>query len=93
MIQDGSVFRPRPDVRFRVVGEEAVVVRQEASEVIALNDVGASVLALLDSRRTVAAVVEALLSEYEIDRDALRADVEAFLLELRDTGVVEEVSP
>lgn len=93
MIQDGSVLRPRPDVRFRVVGEEAVVVRQEAAEVIALNDVGASVLALLDSRRTVAAVVEALLAEYDIDRDALRADVEAFLLELRDTGVVEEVSP
>ena len=91
MIQDSSVFRPRPDVRFRVVGDEAVVVRQEASEVIALNDVGASVLSLLDSRRTVAAVVEALLSEYEIDRNSLRGDVVSFLAELQDAGVVEEV--
>jgi hypothetical protein len=93
MIQDGSVFRPRSDVRFRVVGDEAVVVRQEASEVIALNDVGASVLSLLDARRTVGAVVEALLAEYEIDRDSLRGDVESFLAELEQAGVVEEVNP
>jgi hypothetical protein len=91
VIEDLSVFKPRADVRFRVVGDEAVVVRQEASEVIALNDVGASVLSLLDSRRTVAAVVEALLSEYDVDRDSLREDVASFLTELRDAGVVEEV--
>ena len=92
VIQDGSVFMTRADVRFRVVGDEAIVVRQEASEVLALNDVGAGVLSLLDAKMTVAELVEALLSEYDVDRDSLRRDVEGFLTELRDAGVVEEVA-
>jgi hypothetical protein len=63
MTSDATVFRPRPDVRFRVVGDEAVIVRQEDAEVIALNEVGASVLSLLDSRRSVRDVLDALLEQ------------------------------
>ena len=84
------MFRPRPDVRFRVVGDEAVVVRQEEAEVIALNDVGASILALLDSRRSVGEVLDALVEEYDVDRESLSSDLTRFLSELRDAGVVEE---
>ena len=90
MTKDTAVFRPRPDVRFRVVGDEAVIVRQEDAEVIALNEVGASVLSLLDSRRSVRDVLDALLDEYDIDRESLSGDVSRFLSELRDAGVVEE---
>ncbi len=90
MTNDTSVFRPRRDVRFRVVGDEAVIVRQEEAEVIALNEVGASVLALLDSRRSVRDVLDALLEQYEVDRESLASDLVRFLSELRDAGVVEE---
>jgi Coenzyme PQQ synthesis protein D (PqqD) len=90
MTSDSTVFRPRPDVRFRVVGDEAVIVRQEDAEVIALNEVGASVLALLDSRRSVRDVLNALLEQYDIDRESLSSDLWRFLSELRDAGVVEE---
>jgi hypothetical protein len=90
MTKDGAVFKPRPDVRFRIVGEEAVIVRQKDAEVIALNGVGASVLALLDSRRSVREILDALLEEYDVDREALSGDVSRFLSELRDAGVVEE---
>ena len=34
-----SVLRRRPDVRFRVIDGEAVVVRQSAAEVLVLNEV------------------------------------------------------
>jgi hypothetical protein len=90
MTRDSAVFRPRPDVRFRVVGDEAVIVRQEDAEVIAVNDVGASILALLDSRRSVGDVLDALLEQYDIDRDSLSSDLSRFLGELREAGVVEE---
>jgi len=90
MTGDAAVFRPRADVRFRVIGDEAVVVRQEDAEVIALNEVGASVLALLDSRRSVREVLDALLEQYDVDRESLSSDVLGFLSELRDAGVVEE---
>ena len=90
MTSDAAVFRPRSDVRFRVVGDEAVIVRQEDAEVIALNEVGGSVLALLDSRRSVRDVLDALLEQYDVDRESLSSDVARFLSELRDAGVVEE---
>jgi hypothetical protein len=84
------VFRPRRDVRFRVVGDEGVLVRQEAGEVIAVNEVGASVLALLDSRRSVGNILDALLEEYDVDRASLSSDVFRFLAELQEAGVLEE---
>lgn len=90
MTSESSVFRIRRDVRFRVVGEEAVIVRQENAEVLAINEVGASVLELLDSRRSVREILAALLEEYDADRDSLSSDVTRFLGELRDAGVVEE---
>ncbi len=90
MLSDAAIFKARADVRFRVVGDEAVVVRQQDAEVIALNDVGASVLSLLDARRSVGDVFEALLEQYDVDRESLASDLSRFLLELRDAGIVEE---
>jgi hypothetical protein len=90
MITVDDVFRPRSDVRFRVVGDEGVLVRQEAAEVIAVNEVGASVLALLDSGRSVGKILDALLEQYEVDRASLSSDVFRFLAELREAGVLEE---
>ena len=85
-----AVFRPRPDVRFRLVGYEAVIVRQLDAEVIAVNEVGASILTLLDASRTVRDLIDALLEEYNVDRESISKDVEQFLVELREAGVVEE---
>jgi hypothetical protein len=89
-ISSDDVLRPRSDVRFRVVGEEGVLVRQEAAEVIAVNEVGASVLALLDARRSVGKVLDELLEQYAVDRTSLSTDVFRFLGELREAGVLEE---
>jgi hypothetical protein len=89
-MDESAVLRPRRDVRFRVVGDEAVIVRQEEAEVLAVNEVGASVLELLDSRRSVGEILEALLERYDVDRESLTSDVARFLSELRDAGVVDE---
>lgn len=90
-MNDSTVLKPRATVRFRVVGDEGVVVRQDSAEVIAVNDVGASVLSLLDAQRTLGQIFKELLLEYEIDRESLRKDVVDFLGELVSAGVVEEV--
>jgi hypothetical protein len=89
MLSDETTYRARTEVRFRTVGAEGVVVRQDTAEVIAVNDVGASILALLRTEQSVGEIVDALLLEYEIDRDTLRRDVETFLTQLEEAGVVE----
>ncbi len=85
-----SKFRLREDVRYRVVGNEAVVVRQEAAEVVALNAVGARVLELMSDERSIDEVVNALISEYDVDRPTLESDVETFVGEIVEAGILEE---
>ena len=85
------VFRRRSDVRFRTVGGEGVVLRQEAREVLVVNETGARVLELLDGRRDVAAVHAVLAAERVAAAGAVRRDLDDFLTELVEAGVVEEV--
>lgn len=85
------VLKHKDDVRYRVVGEEAVVVRQNAAEVIAVNDVGARILELIDAKSTVSQVIEKMSSEYDVDRDELTQDVENFVTAIHDAGIVEEI--
>lgn len=85
------VLKHKDDVRYRIVGEEAVVVRQDAAEVLALNDVGARVLELLDAHNTLADVVETMRREYDVSSEELERDVESFVMAMQDAGIVEEV--
>jgi hypothetical protein len=85
------VFKHKDDIRYRVVGEEAVVVRQKEAEVMALNAVGARVLELIDADKTLRQVIETMASEYDVAPEELARDVELFVAEMRDAGIVEEV--
>jgi pyrroloquinoline quinone biosynthesis protein D len=86
---DDRVLRLRREVRFRNVGGEGVVLRQEAREVLVVNGVGARVLELLDGRRSVAEVAAVLREERDAPPEAIERDVEAFVDELLAAGVVE----
>lgn len=92
MIGPATVFRMHADARYRNIGGEGVVVRQAAGEVLVLNEVGARVLDLLDARTPVAALVDALVAEYDADRATLERDILAYLRALVDAGVVEGVA-
>jgi hypothetical protein len=85
----GSVLRRRADVRFRVIDEEGVVVRQAAGEVLVLNETATRILALADGIAPVAAWIDALLGELEVGRQELERDVLAFAAELVEQGLLE----
>jgi hypothetical protein len=85
-------LRPRRDVRFRTIGEEGVVIRQESGEVLVVNEVGARVMALLDGRCSVAGLVDRLAEEFDVEAEVLRRDLATYLDELLAGGVLEEVS-
>ncbi len=88
-IEVGSVLQRRSDVRFRVVEDEGVVIRQAAAEVMVLNEVATRLLALADGVTPVEGWIEALLSEYDVERAVLEPDVLAFAAELLDQGLLE----
>lgn len=91
-ITPATVLRRRPDVRYRRIEGEAVVLRQSAAEVLVLNEVGASVLELADGSRSVGDWIDALGREYEGDPETLASDVLAFAAALAEAGLLEPVA-
>jgi len=90
-----SAFRPAPDVVFRRVGEEAVIVqlRQNVGNlewVYTLSPVAARVWQLLDGVRPVGDVVAAVCEEYEVQESEAAADVAELLAALREAGLIVE---
>jgi hypothetical protein len=91
VIAPSSVLRARTDVRYRVVDRRAILIRQSDAEVVVLNEVGARVLDLLQAGTPVREVLDAIATEFEVSRADLDRDVLAFLRELVETGILEEV--
>ncbi|HYL06064.1 MAG TPA: PqqD family protein [Thermoanaerobaculia bacterium] len=91
-IGGGSVLRRRADVRFRVIDEEGVVVRQSAGEVLVLNDLGTRILAMADGLTPVGSWIDCLLGEFEVERAQLEHDVLAFAVELVEQGLLEPLA-
>src|SRR6185437_5211830 len=68
---------------------EAAVLNLKTGVYYGLDDIGASVWRMLNEPRRVDELVDALLGEYEVDRDECQHDVIALLGELAVRGLVE----
>lgn len=85
-------YRLSPRCRFRVIGDEGVVVRLDGAEVVAINGIGASVLELLrEGKLSFAEVGKAISSKFDIDASTAANDAAAFATELEAAGIVEKV--
>lgn len=78
----------------RTVGDSYMVVpvgtrTRDVPGVIALSESGALLWEKLEQGATEDELVEALLAEYEVEREQAEADVKAFVDELRDKGIIE----
>ena len=70
-----------PNVAWRVLDGTAVLVVPSSPSVQTLNPVGTAVWALSDGR-SVAAIVDAIVNEFEVERTQAALDVERFVREL-----------
>lgn len=68
---------------------EAAVLNLKTGVYYGLDDIGASIWRMLDEPRRVDDLVDALLGEYEVDREECQRDVIALLGELAVRGLVE----
>lgn len=70
---------------FREVADEGgLVVVPSASKVEVLNPVGAKIYSMLDGTHTRDEIVAAIVEEFDVDEDRARADLQAFLDQLRE---------
>jgi coenzyme PQQ synthesis protein D (PqqD) len=82
--------KPHPDVVWRRVGEEAVLVDLKTNRIYSLNDTGARLWELISAGHDRAAVETALIEEFDVEESELRRQVAAGLEQLAKAGLVVE---
>ena len=85
---DDQVFEKVASVRYRNLGDEAVVVEQEAGEMLVLNEAGAIVLDLAADGASVADIRQGLRQAFGIDKERAAGDAQTFLTTLLKEGIL-----
>jgi len=84
-------FRIASDVRYRVIDDEAVVVRQGEGDVLVFNQVAARVIQLVGEGLTSQQIGDHAVDEFDAPEERIREDVAMFLEELENLNVVERL--
>ena len=84
-----NAIRVSKDVLAQELAGETVILDLASENYFGLNEVGTRVWALIGEGLEPAAVVDALLEEYEVERAVLEKDVDDLLERLRAAGLIE----
>jgi uncharacterized protein YpbB len=77
---------------FRMVGEETVLLNLKTEIYLGLDAVGTRMWTVLQGSASIQAAYDALLAEFEVEPEQLRADLDEFLDRLMEQRLIE-VSP
>jgi hypothetical protein len=69
--------------------EESVILNLDSERYFGLDDVGTRFLSVLTTSDSIEAAYKRLLSEYDVDSQALRQDLVALIQKLIDQGIVQ----
>lgn len=88
-----SIITAKPNVFAAEVHGELVLFDPEKGCYYGAGPVGGRIWSLIGEKRTVEAIVAAIVSEFDVDQATAEEDVLAFIGELRDGEVVEVDTP
>lgn len=72
------------------IDEEIVIMRLDNGEVLSLADTAAAAWRLIDGRRDREGLVAALGAEFDADAQEIAADLDQWLQQMKDAGLVAE---
>jgi hypothetical protein len=78
-----------PDVLFRLVGDEAVLLNLTTERYFGLNPIGTRIWNVLSTSESIQTAYETLLREYDVDPARLRADLEELVGDLLAQKLIE----
>lgn len=92
-----TVYSKNPDYVQRDVAGECILVPirrslPESNSIYVLNDTGAALWNRIDGQRSVQAIRDDFMQEYDVTLDELAPDVETLLADLRSIHAIDEVS-
>jgi hypothetical protein len=73
------------------LGDESAILSLKNSVYYGMDTVGTRIWNLLQQPRSVREVCDAMLDEYDVDRDRMERDLLALLAEMRGEGLIEVV--
>lgn len=88
-----SSLEPAAQVLCSELDGEALLLDQQSGTYYGLDEVGARIWALLGEEPRLEAVFERLLEEYQVEPEALRGDLLAFVRDLAGRGLLRLRSP
>jgi len=80
------------DVIFSDMDGETVMMSIERGEYYGINPIGSRIWSLLETPRTVSALCDTLCPDYDVTPEQCAVDVQLFLIQLVDKGVIKIVN-
>ena len=77
-----------PDVMFRIVGDESVLLHLKSETYLGLDPIGTRMWTVLTGSESIQSAYEILLGEYDVDGQQLRRDLEDFVGKLFEHDLV-----
>lgn len=77
-----------PNVIWRVLDDNAVLVSPEGGQVTILNDVGTKIWSLIDGQNSGTDIAHHLVQQYDVSVAQACQDVETFLVKLNNRGLI-----
>jgi hypothetical protein len=90
MTDEGALYPVRnPELVWRLVDDELVIVRPSDGQIRVLNDVGSFVWQALDGCREVSDLARLVCDEYQVSLEEAADDIQLFLAPLVEDGMVQ----
>jgi Coenzyme PQQ synthesis protein D (PqqD) len=80
---------PASDVIFRTVGDEIVLLNLKTELYLGTDAVGSRIWTVLTESDSIQSAYDALLTEFDVEASELRRDLEQFIGQLLEQGLVE----
>ena len=86
------ILAKSPKTAWRIIEGEAVILSMESKVLRGLNPVGSRIWDLIDGQRSLEDIVGVIVQEFDVAPGQAAQDVEAFIRDLLDRGLVTQVS-
>ena len=90
------IWRPSDHVVTRKIVDETILVPISGNlanmqKIFSINEMGASIWALMDGKRNVTSIKKVLLQEFDVDEDRLEKDLFEFIDNLSQMDLLREI--
>jgi methyltransferase-like protein len=92
-----SIYRKKEDIVTRQIADETLLVPirsnlADMQRIFALNTVAEYIWQQLDGKRNLKEIHDGILTHFKVEKEQAGSDILAFISELREAGIIEEVA-